>query len=215
MSYAQRKEMASNRTVSIVIVALIHLVLGYAIVTGLAHNIVKKAAEDLKTFDVEEEPPPPEEEPPPPEEIPDVPPPPMTPPPMVRLDTPPPPIQLQQREITQPPPPMPPPAPPPPPAPRQAEPKSLSGSLQGLIRSDDYPQNAIENEEQGTVGVALQVGPNGRVSGCSVTSSSGSRTLDNATCSILTRRARFSPAQDSNGNPITATHRQRITWRLE
>jgi periplasmic protein TonB len=215
MSYAQRKEMASNRTVSIVIVALIHLVLGYAIVTGLAHNIVKKAAEDLKTFDVEEEPPPPEEEPPPPEEIPDVPPPPMTPPPMVRLDTPPPPIQLQQREITQPPPPMPPPAPPPPPAPRQAEPKSLSGSLQGLIRSDDYPQSAIENEEQGTVGVALQVGPNGRVSGCSVTSSSGSRTLDNATCSILTRRARFSPAQDSNGNAITATHRQRITWRLE
>ncbi|HVL29198.1 MAG TPA: energy transducer TonB, partial [Sphingomicrobium sp.] len=60
MSYAQRKEMSSNRTVAIIIVALIHLILGYAIVTGLAYNVIKKAAEDLKTFDVEEEPPPPE-----------------------------------------------------------------------------------------------------------------------------------------------------------
>jgi periplasmic protein TonB len=215
MSYAQRKEMSSNRTVAIIIVALIHLVLGYAIVTGLAYNVMKKAAEDLKTFDVEEEPPPPEEEPPPPEEMPDVPPPPATPPPMVRFDMPPPPIQIQERVIERPPPPMPPPAPPPPPAPRQAEPKSLSGSLQGLIRSDDYPQSAIENDEQGTTAVRLTVGPNGRVSGCSVTSSSGSRALDNATCSILTRRARYSPAQDSNGNPVTATTSGRVTWRLE
>ena len=62
MSYAQRKEMAGNRTAAIVVVALIHLALGYAIVTGLAYNVIKKTAEDLKTFNVEEEPPPPEEE---------------------------------------------------------------------------------------------------------------------------------------------------------
>ena len=47
MAYAQRKQMSSNRTVAIIIVALIHLVLGYAIVTGLAYNVMKKAAEDL------------------------------------------------------------------------------------------------------------------------------------------------------------------------
>ena len=29
MSYAQRKQMSSNRTVAIIIVALVHLVLGY------------------------------------------------------------------------------------------------------------------------------------------------------------------------------------------
>ena len=66
MSYAQKKEISGNRTAAIVVVALIHALLGYAIVTGLAFNVVKKVAEDLKTFDVEEEPPPPEEEPPPP-----------------------------------------------------------------------------------------------------------------------------------------------------
>ncbi|WP_343060468.1 hypothetical protein [Sphingomonas rhizophila] len=59
MSYANRREMSSNKTIPIVIVALLHIFLGYALVTGLAYNVVKKAAEDLKTFDVEEEPPPP------------------------------------------------------------------------------------------------------------------------------------------------------------
>ena len=58
MSYANRKQMSSNRTAAIIIVALIHIALGYALVTGLAYNVIKKAAEDLKTFDVEEEPPP-------------------------------------------------------------------------------------------------------------------------------------------------------------
>ena len=68
MSYANRKQMSSNRTAAIIIVALIHIALGYALVTGLAYNVIKKAAEDLKTFDVEEEPPPPPDEPPPPPE---------------------------------------------------------------------------------------------------------------------------------------------------
>ena len=54
MSYAQHKQLSGNRTVAIVVVALIHALLGYAIVTGLAYNVIKTAAEDLKTFDVEE-----------------------------------------------------------------------------------------------------------------------------------------------------------------
>ena len=65
MSYANRQQMGSNRTVSIIVVALLHIVLGYALVTGLAYNVLKKAASDLKTFDVTEPPPPPEEKPPP------------------------------------------------------------------------------------------------------------------------------------------------------
>jgi protein TonB len=223
MSYAQRKEISGNRTAAIVIVALVHALLGYAIVTGLAFNVIKKAAEDLKTFDVEEEPPPPEEEPPPPEDMPDLPPPPTQPPPLIRPPLQDPPIRIQ--ESTQPPPVQrppvfsPPPAPPRPPAPpppvRSVPPRSASGNLQGLITSNDYPAQAIENEEQGTVTVSLQIGSNGRVTGCSTTGSSGSRTLDSTTCRILTSRARFTPARDSQGNPTSGTFSQRITWRLE
>ena len=86
MSYANRKQLNQNRTVPIVLSALITFTLGYALVSGLAFNVVKKAAEDLKTFDVNEPPPPPEEKPPPPEKT-DIPPPPQisAPPPLVRM----------------------------------------------------------------------------------------------------------------------------------
>ena len=51
MSYAQRKELSGNRTLAIILVAILQLGLGYAIVTGLAYNVIKKAAQVLKTFD--------------------------------------------------------------------------------------------------------------------------------------------------------------------
>ena len=221
MSYAQRKEISGNRTAAIIVVAILHAILGYAIVTGLAYNIVKKAAEDLKTFDVEEEPPPPEEEPPPPPDQPDLPPPPVTPPPMIRPPLQQQPIQIQESVVIPPQRPIqpivqpPPPPPPPPPPVRKIEPKSAVGNLQGLFSGDDYPASALDNEEQGTVGVQLAIGPNGRVTGCNVTASSGSRTLDAATCRILRSRARFTPATDSSGNATTGSFSQRITWRLE
>src|SRR3546814_9501198 len=61
MAYADHS-MGSSRMVSIIIVALIHAVLGYAFVTGLGMKYVKKAAQQLNVIDVQEEPPPPEEE---------------------------------------------------------------------------------------------------------------------------------------------------------
>jgi len=217
MSYANRKQMSSNRTAAIVIVALIHIALGYALVTGLAYNVIKKAAEDLKTFDVEDEPPPPPEEPPPPEQ--DVPPPPqvVAPPPIVRTNTvappiistpvAPPPVITPRAEPA-------PPAPPAPPPPRVSQAAKAKANLASLFSTDDYPQSAIRNEEQGTTAVRLGVGPDGRVTDCSVTQSSGSGALDQATCNILKRRARFTPAKDQAGNPISDTFSQRIRWEL-
>jgi protein TonB len=77
----------------------------------------------------------------------------------------------------------------------------------------DYPPSALDNNEQGTVTVTLQVGPSGRVTGCSTTGNASS-TLKNATCRLLSARARFSPAQDANGNPTTSTYTRNITWRI-
>ena len=215
MSYAQKKQLSGNRTMSIIFTAIVVGGLMYAIVTGLAYNVIKKQVENLKFVDIEEPPPPPEKPPPPPKDIPDVPPPPMTPPPLVRLNTPPPPIAVVESPVIPPvaPPVIAPPRPPTPPPPRQAQPKSLSGSLQGLIGPDDYPPSAMDNNETGSVQVTLTVGPSGRVTGCSP--SGGPRSLQTATCRILTARARFSPAQDGNGNPTSGTTSATITWRLE
>src|SRR3712207_4607743 len=97
MAYADQR-MSQGRIWAIVVVALLHAIIGYAFVTGLAYRVVKAATEDLKTFDVAEEPPPPEEEPPPPPEtpVPVQPPPVVSPPPIVRTQTPTPPIQTVQ-----------------------------------------------------------------------------------------------------------------------
>ena len=224
MAYADQG-MSNGRIAAIVIVALLHALLGYAFVTGLAYNVVKQVAQDLKTFDVTEEPPPPEEEPPPPPpETPQVEPPPVAPPPIVRTNVaPPPPMRTVQEAPPRPPtmvvpppaPPAPPPPPPaPPPPPKKVETARAKANLSSYVSNDDYPSSAIRNEEQGTTGFRLTVGPNGRVTNCSVTSSSGSSALDNATCSLMTRRARFTPARDSNGQPTTDTVSSRIRWVL-
>jgi periplasmic protein TonB len=214
MSYAQRREISGNRTLAIIFVVVIQFALGYAIVTGLAYNVIKKAAQDLKTFDVEEQPPPPEPPPPPPKDMPKVPPPPMTPPPLVRMNSAPPPIQMIESPVIPPvaPPVIAPPRPAPPPPPRQSQAKSLTGSLQGLLANDDYPPSALDNNEQGTVTVTLTIGASGRVTGCSP--SGATATLRSATCRLVSARARFSPAQDANGNPTTSTYTQSITWRI-
>src|SRR5881394_3504214 len=93
MSYAQRKQLSGNPVVAWTMTIVVMSTLLYAIVTGLAYNVVKKSIQDLKTFDVEEPPPPPEQPPPPPKDMPKVPPPPMTPPPLVQMNAPTPPIQ--------------------------------------------------------------------------------------------------------------------------
>jgi protein TonB len=219
MSYAQRKELSGNRTLAIIIVAILQLGLGYAIVTGLAYNVIKKAAEDLKTFDVEEQPPPPEEPPPPPKDMPKVPPPPTVPPPLVRVNTTPPPIQVIENPTPPPIPPVrvapPPPAPPPPPHKTQSA-QSAKGDLRTLFSADDYPASAQAAEAQGTAQAQLTIGPDGRVVSCNLTRSTGNGALDSATCNILRRRAKFVPARDSNGNATTDTiTTPPIVWRLE
>ena len=215
MAYADRK-MSNSRITAIIIVAILHAFLGYAFVTGLAYNVMKKVAADLKTFDVEEPPPPPDEPPPPPPDVP-IPPPPITsPPPMV-------PFQMPSAAVPAPPPPPPapppaapvPPPPPPPPPPKKVEPARAKANLGSLVTNDDYPASALRAEEEGVTGFRLSVGTNGRVTGCQVTSSSGSSALDSATCRLLTARARFTPARDSNGNPTTDSVSARIVWRIQ
>ena len=65
MAYSDQ-QMSGSKLVSIIIVALIHVAIGYVLITGLAYSAVKKAVERVTTVDIEDEPPPEPEEPPPP-----------------------------------------------------------------------------------------------------------------------------------------------------
>ncbi|WP_427964111.1 energy transducer TonB [Altererythrobacter sp.] len=216
MAYADQ-QMSGNRVVALIIVALIHVAIGYVLISGLAYEAAKKVVERVTTVDIDE-PPPPEEpdEPPPPE--PDAPPPPVAPPPPINIAPAPPPIQTQPT-IPPPAPPaliVPPPAPPaPPPAPSQARGVSPKGQSRWARRiQENYPSRALREEIQGTVGVRVTVGADGRVSSCSVTASSGSSILDDAACKGMQRYARFDPALNDAGNPVSGSWSTRITYQL-
>jgi protein TonB len=218
MSYAQRKELSGNRTISIFFTVAVVGGLLYAIVTGLAYNVIKKTAQDLKTFNVEEKPPPPEPPPPPPKDMPKVPPPPVTPPPLIRMSAPPPPIVMQEAPTPPPIPPVavapPPPAPPPPPRKVQSA-SPARGDVRTAFSNDDYPAAAIAAEAQGTAQAQLTIGPSGQVVGCDLIRSTGNSALDSTTCNILRRRVKFTPAKDSNGQATTDTYTTPpIVWVL-
>ena len=136
------------------------------------------------------------------------------------MNTPPPPIAVVESPVI--PPPIPPvvqapPPPPPPPPPRKVQSaQSAKGDLRTLFSADDYPASAQSSGAEGTVRASLTIGPDGRVVACNVTQSSGNGSLDSATCNILRRRAKFTPARDQNGQPVTDTiTTPPIRWQLE
>jgi protein TonB len=106
-----------------------------------------------------------------------------------------------------------PPAGPPPPAAGGMIPARPRAPLASLFSVEDYPGEAFRNRQQGAVGFRLQVGPDGRVKGCAIISSSGFESLDSTTCRLLTLRARFSPARDRLGRPTTDSAVGQINWR--
>ncbi|ABC64843.1 energy transducer TonB [Erythrobacter litoralis] len=223
MAYADQ-QMSGNRIVAIILVALIHVVIGYVLISGLAYKAAVAVVERVTTVDIEEPPPPEEEPPPPPEEMPETaPPPPVAPPPPINIAPAPPPIRTQP---TIPPPsppalrippaaPVAPPAPPPPPPPRftpkDPEPRGNPGRW---VTTNDYPSRSIREEQEGVTTVALSVDASGRVTGCRIARSSGHSQLDEATCRNMERRARFRPATDGSGNEVAGTYTQSVRWQL-
>ncbi len=221
MAYADQ-QMGGNKIVAIIVVAIIHVVIGWLLISGLAISAVKTVVERVTTVDIEEpEPPEPEEEPPPPEPQEAAPPPPVAPPPPISIAPAPPPIQTQPT-IPPPAPPalvIPPPAPvappPPPPPPSLARGATTRNERRWARRiQENYPSRALREEIEGTVGVRVTVTANGRAANCQVTSSSGSSILDQAACRGMERYARFNPALDAAGNETTGSYSTRITYRL-
>ena len=89
-----------------------------------------------------------------------------------------------------------------------------SANLPALFTADDYPQAALRRNEQGTVAFKLFIDRRGRVERCDIEKSSGSAALDQATCTILQRRARFKPARGADDQRVTDVTAGRIRWQL-
>ena len=213
MAYADRNQ-SGNRVVAMVIVAILLAGLGYAFVTGLAYQYVKKISNKMDTFDVAPPPPPPPPDvppPPPPPEQPMTPPPVVSPPPIVQVPSPP----VVMQTVQTPPPkyiPVPPAPPAPPPPPHVNQSASAKGNPADWITNDDYPDSALRGNEEGTSSISWTIGTSGRVENCHVTHSSGHSDLDEAACRAITRRGRYTPAKDQDGNPIAQTQSRNVVW---
>ena len=106
------------------------------------------------------------------------------------------------------------PAPAAPAATAPGRPARAEANLAGLFSDSDYPADALREGKEGTTEFRLRVGRDGLVTGCAIIASSGSVSLDHTTCRLLTARARFSPARDRRGRPVTDSIVGRISWRL-
>ena len=91
---------------------------------------------------------------------------------------------------------------------------SPSGYPPSWFTDKDYPREARERREQGSVAFLMTVDKKGKPAACTVTSSSGSASLDAKTCELAMKRARFYPALDADGRPVESKYPMRTTWSL-
>lgn len=214
MAYADQG-MSKNRMYALGVVAVLHMFLAYAFITGLALKAVKAIVNPLETVNVKEEAPPPDEPPPPPPKEQEIPP--FVPPPEVSVQSEAAPqitvqqqVQQVERPVT-----ITPPAPPAPPAAKPAPPSPATDRGRGnTISEDDYPDASRRAEEQGVAKASYTIGTDGKASNCSIVTSSGFPRLDEATCKIIERRFRYNPAM-RDGQPVAETKTKAVRWQLK
>lgn len=93
--------------------------------------------------------------------------------------------------------------------PRQAAPRN---ARENWVTRNDYPARDLREGNQGTTRFRVTVGTDGRVQSCEIVASSGFERLDAATCKNVSRRARFDPATDAGGAPVSGTYSSAIRW---
>jgi protein TonB len=218
--YASRQRQPTKHLLGLGLVLVLHLLLFWAINTGLAQSFVKTIKGPVQAILLEENkpdiPPPP---PPPP------PPAPAAPPKNVPTPTPQayvPPVDvpvvnaapavnaIAAVSAT--------PQPPAPPAPSAPALSSAPVRTSAVVNSancekPDYPSASRRMEEEGTVSLRFLVGVDGKVVQSEIEKSSGFKRLDEAARAGLSKCA-FKPAT-VDGKPEQAWASMKYTWRLE
>lgn len=82
------------------------------------------------------------------------------------------------------------------------------------VTTDDYKGNWIRQEMTGKARFRLDIAADGRVTGCTITGTSGHAALDEATCTLVSKRARFQPARGAEGEPVPSSYANAIDWQL-
>jgi periplasmic protein TonB len=192
VDYADQERSFGKHLPSILVVALLHVAVGYALVTGLARKVVEVIKSPLETKIIEEvKKVIPDTPPPPPPKL-ATPPPPFIPPPEVNIQVP---VQAQTAPtITAVSPVKPPPGPPPVAAPKPADGPVLRKNVRPTGKVDPiFPRDAIKRGiERGTVIAHVHIRPDGSVSDVKIASANPARVFDREVVRAL-MQWRFAP----------------------
>jgi protein TonB len=228
VDFAEQQRQPGKHVVGIGIVLALHLVLGWALLNGLAQRLVDVIKAPIETKIIEEvkppPPPPPENLPPPPKFAP--PPPSFVPPPEVQVNPPPTPAPTITTTQVAPPPtvvtvvPQAPvvAAPPAPVAPRVAAKPAITNINSCAPTGDDYPAAARRADATGTTRIRFSIGADGRLVNAEVVRSAGSsrehKMLDRLALGKLSE-CKFTAGADENGRPVGATVDFEYVWKLD
>ena len=215
MDFSQVDQNPTKKLGGFAFVVLLHIFIVYALVSGLARDIVEviKAPIETKLIEEVKPPPPPPDTPPPPPPKMAVPPPPFIPPPEVSVqqtastnaisavsrEAP---ANPQMPQIQR------------PVAPAATGPVRVAAVVDSRACSKpEYPPKALRNEETGTVTLQFLIGIDGRVVESKVDKSSGYRDLDNAAKNALSL-CKFIPGT-TDGKPEQSWTKMQYVWKLE
>lgn len=82
------------------------------------------------------------------------------------------------------------------------------------VTDNDYRTSWINRGWEGTAGFRLTIGTNGRVENCTITNSTGHAALDEATCTLVAKRAKFKAATNSQGETVSGTFSSAVRWQI-
>lgn len=207
MSYAQPAQ-SRRQLPGLVAVVLLHVVMIYALVHGLARKIIEVVQPPLETKIVEEiKPPPPDKPPPPPPPRLAAPPPPYIPPPEIQIQAPPtaPTITAVTSVV--------PTVPVPPPSRSVAVARTPAVVDARACEKPPYPPAALRAGEIGIVKLSFLIDSDGRVLESKVEGTSGSRRLDEAARNGLAL-CKFKPAT-LDGKPERTWAKIEYEWKIE
>jgi protein TonB len=225
VDFAEAQRQPGKHPVGLIVVAVMHVVLGYALVNGLGKRIVEVIKGPIETKIIEEvkppPPPPPENLPPPPKNLP--PPPSFVPPPEVNVAPQPTNAPTITTTTVAPPPapvnlsPAPPTAAPAPPAPPAPAARTAPKINFNAGNKPEYTAAAARAEIQCTVVVAYTMETNGSIDDAHIERSCGPsrehKQLDRATLEAV-RAVKGTPGT-VDGKPEKLTGRVEYVWKLD
>jgi len=206
-SYTQYQAASGNksrRTIVFGVIIGVHLLIGWAFVSGFGQQVLLNVVKDVKVSliketEVKETPPPP------PKPVLDRPPPVSMPPSIVNITVP---IESPIQVTHEPPPPA------PPPRVTVVAGTPIKTVSQADCGEDYYPSQAKRLEQEGTVVVKYCVGPTNKIEGpVSVVTSSGFPLLDEAAGKCL-NAGRYKAATQE-GKPVLSCKNIKVTYKLK